>query len=302
MDDYERYYDVRNKHEIAMRVILSGVCLVAIATSLFLFITILRFKRLKTRTNMYILHLSLLNAIYNVGIFIYLAFDTVYSRSSVLFVYVQFHFILMHVTFAFLLSLDWFLTATKPNWMIHYQKFYQYIFICIYVFFVVGLIVAYAVSSGYQEYNIMIYIATYFFIIMLLILLNVLRGIVNIKTEAFKTRYGFTIANITLFSYIPCMFHHFVYLACIFYDYTRSFESVFYFITFLPYIVWIGHPVLVVYILGYLNEHFKMAYLKSFRRSSGYSREDLDELYEEENIDRSSNVNVVNGQQKNVNT
>ncbi|CAH1966689.1 unnamed protein product [Acanthoscelides obtectus] len=269
---YLRYYI---EISVIIRLILS---LFVIGAVIFLIVVLLRFKRLKIRTNHYILNMFFLYLSLYLVPLIYILFHFMFSLNSsgIHLLQTIITAVTLYITLAFMLGLDWFVFAWKPHLESTYNKYFKYVLLGTYSVF--GL--EWAVAFCYDRLEHIILIRPLFFTIVYLIyavtliVLNVLKRRISLAASSKKTQYALTVSNITIFSFLPLLiFHAFSALtggSLIFYFFMALLEP------FLS-IIAISHPIYIVYRLGRDDKYFKMAYNKSFKRSvRNYNDDDLD--------------------------
>lgn len=253
------------------------VCnVVNIAAYLFLAVTIWRFKRLKSRTNTYILHLAVVFVIFNLFRVI---MNTVNMGDDYVLVIEQASMTLLslYLIIAFILSIDWFISGYRSHWIDKYGRFHKYLLAVLY-----GLALSdYLLTFVYTHMHHMIRmgISRFFYVIILicLIIINVLKRCVTLKSNSAKTAYAFTVANVIIFSLATVFVWHTILTSFLLDNYG------FICISIIPEILWYNHPIIVVYSLAAQNKHFRIAYQKSLKRSvQAYDDQDLfDESTEE---------------------
>ncbi|KAJ8982892.1 hypothetical protein NQ317_004322, partial [Molorchus minor] len=240
-DPYERFnmkfrnWASNNFHIyiLCIAVLLLVLYLVAISAKLFLTCTILRFKRLRTRLNMCILNgciLYILHTLTLVLIPVCLSVSINGRFAQTLYI-IALTFCTLYMTFAFVLALDWFTSSYKPSLLRTSDSNYMLSFV---------------------------YTCTGLYIIMLLflIVINVLSKTVKLDKASIKIRYALTTANIILFSYLPLIIFHLIahVITNIEGYYNSSFRTAILYIMIVlqvvPEFLAIGHPILVVYMLG----------------------------------------------------
>ncbi|KAJ8967487.1 hypothetical protein NQ314_002801 [Rhamnusium bicolor] len=263
--------------DILIRILFS---LVVVSADIYLICVINKFKRLKTRTNMYILNCFILNILYIISMPLLYVFS--YFVRYYIF-YPLNTFSVLYVTFALALSLDWFLSGYRPSSIQKYNKFYKYVFLGIYVVFITEGLVALTLSY-LRHLVVRFYIFNVLYVISLIVVvtLNILRKKFNLTNGSFKTAYSLTVTNIMIFSYLPLLIIHILDIFIPRKNYTWEYIII-YTEIIARYIV-LCHPILVVYMLGKQNKYFKMAYKQSFKRYlKTYGDDNLDDGSEVEN-------------------
>lgn len=269
IEPLEQYYIISEFVEFISNI-------VNISAYLFLIITICRYKKLNTRTNNYILHLAILNVIFTIAKVI-LNTISINTEGELVLEQASTSILLLYLIMSFILGLDWFISGYKPHFLEKYGPYYKHFLVLLY-----GIaLTEYLLTFVYTHMHHMIRqgISKFFYtlIIILMIVLNVLKRCVILKSDSAKTAYAFTVANVIIFSLIP------VFVWDTISSVSNNFVIVC--IELIPEILWYNHPIIVVYVLGVQNKRFRMAYTKSFKKSvQSYDDEDFIEESEDGHI------------------
>lgn len=275
-EEYKHHIPIQEYFFIIGEFLVFLACLIAAAANVFLSTTILRFKKLRTRLNIYILNIALLN-VFNHLLGILLFLTDLLGFLSILLVTIELHIQntvqALHVVFSVLLASDWFLSARKSYWITLYSPLYKIIFFAIYTFFLIEGLIAFAYAEMHHYIRFAVFNAVYVICLIFMIILNILKRFVRLKGNPEANAYAFTVANIFVFAYLPVWIYHTMTLFFI----NIETSGVLIIVSVLPALVWIIHPIIVVIVLGACNKHFKIAYMKTFRRTvDEYDCDDLD--------------------------
>lgn len=253
--------------------------LVNISAYLFLIIIILRYKKLQTRTNTYIIHLAILYLIFSAIKVILHTLGLDYDIELV-FEQASISILILYMSIALILALDWFLSGYKPYWFSKYAGCYKYVLTVVYGIVLTEYLLTFVYTHMHHMIRKGVSLIFYITIIVILGILNLMKRFVTLDSKSAKTAYSFLICNIIIFSLIPVLIWHITLTFVLFKNYILICASIIF------EIVWYNHPIIVVYVLGSLNKHFKMAYKKSFKQSvQGYDGDDFIEESEEEQAD-----------------
>ncbi|CAH1154344.1 unnamed protein product [Phaedon cochleariae] len=263
-----------------------AVCLAAIAADIFLVIMICRFRKLRSiRMNMFILNATILSVVYLLCTPLYFMLGHLLfnHNAPTLFLWqTQNTLLILYNTFAICMAVCWFLTGYKPLLIKKYQKYSSHVFGTIYIAFIIEWIFAFIYSKNHHIARMSIFTVFYVIFLVLLVILNVLKTRVSMSSDCAKTSYCLNVANIIFFAYLPMFLFH---IAIRF----ISNDFMFY-LEFIPELIALAHPVLIVYELGRKDKHFKTAYKKSFERQHEYEDDNLDEVSDNEIGDTRTNV------------
>lgn len=244
--------------------------LVNVSAYLFLGITILRFKRLKTRKNTYILHLSLLYGFFTLSKMICNILFSLSTEKGLALEQASTSFLLLYLLICLILGLDWIISGYQPNLTQKYEKVYKYFLAVLYGIVITEYLVTFVYA--YKHHLIRIGISRFFYglIIIFMIALNAMKFFFTLSSQCVKSVYALNVSNIIIFSLAPMFICH-----CILWI---NYSDILVYISIIPEIFWCNHPIVVVYVLGVQNKLFKLAYMKSFKKSvQSYDEDFVDE-------------------------
>lgn len=275
---HQQTIDIGEKYFIISEFVELISNVVNISAYLFLVITILRFKKLSTRTNTYILHLSLLYAIFAIA---KLILNTLFVSidSSLVLEQASTSVLFLYLLICLILGLDWFLSGYKPNFIEKYGPFQKHFLVVLYGIALTEYLLTFVYTHMHHMIRMGISRFFYALIILFMFVLNAMKRSVTLNSHSAKTAYAFNVSSIIIFSLIPMFI-------CDTILWTHYDNYILVCISIIPEILWYNHPIIVVYVLGMQNKHFKMAYTKSFKKSvQSYDDEDfIDESEEWDNI------------------
>lgn len=261
------------------------VCLISVAADMFLAVTILRFKRLQTRINTYILHMCIITSLlyFIIPMFVTILDLIIHHFAIYYMMEVQNTFLMSYVTFSLILAVDWIVSNYNSPWIAWYHRYYKYCIPVIYfMFFIYTLVTVF--SDGMTMTLMKIFLYYYIASAVILIALNIVKRFTRVKPETQKTAYAMTVSNIAIFSFLPTFFIYWLLTYLLPHNFTI--DMIFVFIESIVVMLSLSHPIIIVYYLGKENKYFKMAYNKSFKRSiRSYGDDNLDEVSEDENPD-----------------
>nr|CAH7724951.1 unnamed protein product [Callosobruchus chinensis] len=270
---YYYYYDVI---VLILRLIL---CVFFVSASIFLAIVILRFKRLHTRSNIYILHMCFLHVfVYTLPLLYFIIYVMIkgHLHESAFFQTLS-TTLSLYITIGFLLGVDWFVFTRKPNWLGTYEKYFKYVLACVYLVFILEWAIAFFYSRVYHLVVLRSLIFTIFYMVYItvLIVLNILKRWLFLTAASKRTEYAFIVSNITIFSFLPLLIFHTINE---FTFHVSPYLNLFmHYLEPIPSTIALGHPILIVHLLGKENKYFRMAYSKMFKRSlRNYIDDNLD--------------------------
>nr|XP_023024216.1 uncharacterized protein LOC111512340 [Leptinotarsa decemlineata] len=276
-------YDVGN---VAFVLIISmiklAICLASISADIFLLVVLFRFGRLwEVRINKYILNLAILNIIYYLAAPLFFIFEhLVYTDyvPTIFLLQTQTTILILYITFAIALAVDWYFSGYVPSLMYNYKIYYHYVFSGIYVVFVIEWIFAFIYAENHHMIRMSIFSVFYVTFLVLLVTINILKCRLSPKEDTTKTAHALTTANIIYAAFLPILIYHLI----VRHSSNITVLTIVLYTEFIPSLLEIGHPILVVYMLGRMNKYFKMAYNKSFKRSTrNYGvEENLDDVSE----------------------
>ncbi|XP_056643479.1 uncharacterized protein LOC130449575 [Diorhabda sublineata] len=278
---YPKTISIVSYYLITINILKLILVLTVIITNAFLAIVILRFEKLRSvRSNMYILNLSILNIIYYLCsplFYIICHLFSAHEETSIVILQTQSTLLTLYTTFAFVMAIDWFFTGSKLRIMKTFDKCYKFAIIGIYGIFFIEWIIAFIYSEVEHIARVATFTIFYIIYAVVLTVLNILKTRIILRSESKEIEYSLTVSNIIIYSFLPLLCFNMLYKVSTPYVY-----SILLILELLPEVVEICHPILVVFMLGKLNKYFKMAYIKSFKRSlQNYQDEDLDTVSEE---------------------
>lgn len=280
------FYNFLEIHETITRSISIMCCLISVAACIFLALIIIRYKKLRSSR----MNISLLNTFILYSIHTPLALVTFYAELATLLTAQTYITVLMlYMLFSFLLGVEWLIIARKPHLVDVIHKCYTWIVAGVYLGGATELVLSFWYAKEHHIVRLQLLVVFYFVILLAAIILNVTKCCLKIDDQSTKLSYFFTCSNIMVFSILPLFVHHFLFYA---FEYS-------YFVvmtSFIPELCFILHPVLVVYILGKRNKHFRTAYCKSLNfLRYGYDGEELEESESDAMKINSTQVNFSPG-------
>lgn len=243
--------------------------IVNMAAYIFLGLTIYRFIGIKSRVNVYILHLVTTSVVFTifkvilntVNLEIDLGSFLEQSSTSVL---------LLYLIISLILALDWFMSGYKPHFMVKYNRYYKYVVAVLYGVILTEYFLTFIYSHMHHMIRMGISRIFYAAVIFCMIVLNIMKRCVTLESQSAKTAHAFSVSNVIIFSLIPVFIWHTII------TFTDIDNYILVCLSIIPEILWYNHPILVVIILGVQNKKFKMAYHKWFRPTvQSYEDEDL---------------------------
>lgn len=276
---------------ISMNILKFLISLAALAAALFLITIISKYERLKTKTNIFLLHYAIACALDNimlpvVGIFITLIVETSPTRLQ------EIHCIgyqigasttLLIVLFAAAISVQWFLQNWKNKWLKKISNFEQYFAFSLYFLYFVKLIVY--ISDCFLPvifFSKLLLLLCYLICFCIIIALNFFSSRQTLNVAQLNTKYQLTVSTYAILSYLPLVF---IVLLIHFVE-NLNFSIFLYHLVYFAEFLAIGSCILVTYLLGVKNKYFKSVYSKVFKKSvREYNENDLDESSDDsENI------------------
>ncbi|KAG5886635.1 hypothetical protein JTB14_000997 [Gonioctena quinquepunctata] len=281
-----------------------AVCLTGMAAEVFLLVVLYRFSRLRSiRLNKYILNLTILNIIYYLVAPLYSISEHLvfkHYNATIFLLQTQSTILILYIAFAIGLALDWYLSSCEPKFMSGYEYFHRYVFWGIYVAFVIEWIFAFIYAKNHHMIRMRIFSVFYVSFLILLVIINMLKYTLSMKGSTLKTSHALVTTNIIFFAYFPLFIYHLI----ISYVTKEEILAIVLFTEFIPNLLVLGHPIMVVYMLGRTDKFFKIAYEKSFKRSPHEVDEgnDLDNATDGDRVSRSNTVQVyANGDERDSN-
>lgn len=271
------------------------LCAAAIAADIILIAIILRYKRLKTRTNFYLLNFNICHILYIISApFLYYTISDLFYEGSVevhwYCVWIRIENYAMALAFTFIAGygIDTFIERAKPAWFSRYKERYLYV----YAFFYFGHFLIYLISTciclkrGFTNNFNFYFLSCYFFIALFCVLYTTHKEETmekNLKLSTPHKAYALTISAIILLMWMPLII--FYNLIIIFKEF-EVVERILWYTIFLPEYLAYCCPFVVVYIAWVSSKQFKTALRKTFRMTVLDS--DFDELNVENNEERVS--------------
>lgn len=258
--------------------------LLGFCTNLFLIITMIKFKRLRTHINMYILHLAIASVIsYSVAVvveilYIFILIPKIHCWSYPLEI--------STMCFMFLVSpimtLEWILVTFKSSWLARTKPFFKYsipIAYAIYFSFWVAHFVGCTTTKETFMWSVRF---VYYLSLLIMVVCDIYLTRNPVSIEASKTKYCVLVANIIVFCWLP---------ECVLSDMVDAFFWYKWY-TLILYVEILFYPfsllgsmanIIVVFVLVKKDKYFKMAFSKVFKSNLS--------TYEAENLDDSDDMN-----------
>lgn len=262
--------------------------LVNVIADIILIVVILKHKRLQTRVNKYILHHIIGNLMYLVGSPILYIFIEIFrfgygGHTSKIVYQFETSSLTLSAFFACALAVDWFVTIYKPEWLIRFKTVHDKSFYLIYIVWIVDFLINAGISLNSPGYYYIIYTSSSTRILCLMAFLTILvmrflRLFARLPSESTKIAYALTISTCITACWLPVLIFHYIYFWDGFgYGVTIIvFDIIYYLFELLSF----GSSIIVCYMLGRLNKHFKMAFDRIYKRSV--------QTYDDDNLDESS--------------
>lgn len=246
---------------------------IAIVLNLFLSITILKFRRLRTIKYIHLLHMSFINILYNICFIVNNLLIGNYEE----YMSVTIQLLLtLYLIFVFLLGLDWIWSVHNPNLNSFYQQYYIYIHLALYTIFICKWIF---IMCYYNTYMLIVYVYP-------LLLITLLTSFIILNIVVTRKRI---VANDTpkytwnIFRVVFTLYGMLVFWLNVFPEPSTAILLIMFLcVKFITILIWLLHPIFIVYTLGQFNPYFRIAYSHYLGRFSGYSYDELQELNEEE--------------------
>lgn len=261
------------------------LCALAVLADILLIFVIMRYRRLKNRTNFFLINFAIFHILYIISTpLFYIILDIFYENGMDVSWYctwsrIENYGMALLLTFIAGFGLDVVLEQMKPKWYDKYQKRYLYVFGFFY--FLHTMIYAITASICFKEglkngFN--FYFMTIYYLLIVILLLYL--GINNREGKFVKTKaYALNISIAVHLAWLPL----FVCYNLINILKNRQIEVVLWYLAFLPeYLAYIC-SIIVVYKLWKNNKQFKTAFRKIFKRH--VSLADYEELFMCENKD-----------------
>ncbi|KAJ8967488.1 hypothetical protein NQ314_002802 [Rhamnusium bicolor] len=262
------------------------LCAGAILANLLLITVILKYKRLKNRTNFYMLNFAVFHTCYIISTpLFYIVLDLFYNSELEVHWYcvwirVENFAIGLILTFVGGFGIDAFFEKIRPSWFGKYERRYLYLFSFFYFSHFLMYVTAASVclKTGFSNNFSFYFLTTYYFVILISVLY------VNYKEKKMETNfklstpnkaYALNISVIILLCWIPLFI--FYNLMNIFKN-IQKVEHILWYTAFLPEYLAYCCSIIIVCKLWKSSKHFRAAFRKVFRRPV------LDSEYDELNV------------------
>lgn len=250
------------------------LCFTAIAADLLLTVIIIKYKRLRTRTNFYLVNFNICHILYIIStpLLYHIISETFYEGYMEVHwycVWIRVENFAMGLAFSFITGygVDSFLATAKPSWFSKYKERYPYVFSFFYFgHFLVYLIAAsICLKKGFNNNFNFHFLSGYFFVALLCILYVTCkeqRMEKNLKLSTPHKAYALTVSVIILLMWMPLIV--FYNMVIIFADLDKV-EQVLWCTIFLPEYLAYCCPLVIVYKLWQSSKQFTTAFRKVFR-------------------------------------
>ncbi|XP_050517681.1 uncharacterized protein LOC126892218 [Diabrotica virgifera virgifera] len=257
--------------------------LISILCDILLIAVILKYRRLKNRTNCYLLNFAIFHIFYVLSIpLFYCIMDLFYPKGLEVRWYcicsrIENFAIALLLTFIAGYGVDVVVESQQANWFPKYEKRYFYLFFFFYFFHVMIFAISanFCFKSGFQN-NFNSYFLTTYYLIAVIFLLYL--GTNNKDGRLVKTKsYALNISIVILLLWLPLfMVYNLINIVK-----KRNVETVLWSLAFLPEFLAYSCSMVVFWKLWKDQKQFKTAFRKIFRRE--VSVEDYEELFVVEN-------------------
>jgi hypothetical protein len=259
----------------------------SICASVVLIYVIIKIKRLRSRTNNYILH-------YAISALIFYTFTTAFEillhcglhnltsgRVFCMLFNIESVCLSLTFTFAAALSVDWLILVTRESWLERYGRIQKYLIVCIYLVHITEY--SLVVSSCFDKHivaenstTLVIYCLASFTVLSV----NAFTYFKKPSGDCIRYRYSLTISTFLVLIWIPV-----VVFAVFVIQYLYFPENIIIRIFVLPFeillaVVVHGVPIITAFWLSYISHDFSQAFNTVFKRPSS-TPDDLDD--DEEN-------------------
>uniref|UniRef100_A0A6P7GRQ3 Uncharacterized protein LOC114339991 isoform X2 n=1 Tax=Diabrotica virgifera virgifera TaxID=50390 RepID=A0A6P7GRQ3_DIAVI len=288
-DQMEETYDILHYTSYFTDTIKFLLCILSIAADICIIIIIIKNPKLKTKTNMYILHYSIWHIVFVV---FFPMFFVLFDQIPLVDVFPSF---LLDIIFGttgisvsllfllgFCLALDWFLNIHSPHFVKSSALFNNYAIYLIYLLAAFIFVIMYFVIEEYILEGI------YYSIALSLVIFNFLYYSNKKNEDNFKS-YGLLPANIIIFFWLPLfVFDELLTWSSESEQYTLS--SILLYTMFLADWFSLTMSLVLIITLIRMDIDIEVAMLKLFnRRSKGY-KDDVENLEKAENEDVPNSV------------
>ncbi|XP_018568595.1 uncharacterized protein LOC108908899 [Anoplophora glabripennis] len=261
------------------------LCVAAIVADLFLTVVILKYKRLKKRTNLYLVNFNISHILYIIStpLLYYMVSETFYEGQMDIHwycVWIRVENFAMGLAFSFIAGygMDSFLEKAKPSWFSRYKERYLYVFSFFYFgHFLVYLIAAsICLKRGFNNNFNFHFLSGYFFLALISILYVTYEEQKlekNLRLSTPHKAYSLTVSVIILLMWMPLII--FYNMVIIFANF-ENVERVLWYTLFLPEYLAYCCPMVIIYELWKSSKQFRNAFRKVLRMAVLDS--DFDEL------------------------
>ncbi|XP_072401325.1 uncharacterized protein [Diabrotica undecimpunctata] len=259
------------------------LCFISVLCDILLIVVILKYRRLKNRTNFYLLNFAIFHIIYILSTpLFYCIIDIFYTGGIEVRWYCTWSRIenfgmALLLTFIAGYGVDVVVESQNANWFAKYEKRYFYLFSFFYFFHVMIFAISASIcfKSGLRN-NFNFYFLTIYYLVTAIFLLYL--GISNKDGKLVKTKsYALNISIVILLLWLPL----FVVYNLINILKKRNVEIVLWYLAFLPEYLAYSCSIVVCWKLWKGQKQFKTAFRKIFRRE--VSLVDYEELFMVEN-------------------
>ncbi|XP_019871155.2 uncharacterized protein LOC109599583 isoform X2 [Aethina tumida] len=260
--------------------------IIGFASTLFLAITIRRFKRLRTRINTYIFNIAVLTVVYYLSnpildiLFVFTKYEYVWCWSY----HLESAAIFMVFVMSFCMLLDWTLMAFKTNFMVRTGSVHKYFIGFLYVLgVIIWLLHGLDCQFSFFVTDVLLYNIGYIAICVSVAILDIIIAKSKVPYESTKTIYAVTMANLFVYAWLPSYLLYSLINENLNYTDHSILVQILFVVTRLC--TAFGHlsGIIACYLLGRRNKHFKMAFDRTFKKSvKNYDTDDLDVASDDE--------------------
>lgn len=264
-------------------VFLGGIVIIIESFTIY---TFLRFKKLRSKQNVYILNLCCLDLISQwkaiVDFLVIEVANEIVIIEKLFCSIVEFYKVLLMIyfTICFFLALDWFVVCIRP-YLFKNKDFIRIIAILsihlMYLLLYILILSTHCFSSSVlylgwaEDLLFIIYLFFLFGIISLFVLINKL----NLKKAYVNTSYHFDVAVIIIFSFLPMIIYHLILL---YFELHLIIELIFLYTMFIPQILAHIHFVIVLFVLYKNDIEVRNIFVRHFRA--------LEDFRDDQNLSR----------------
>lgn len=249
-------------------------CFFAVFADFSLIHVILKYRRLKNRTNYYLLNFAIFHIVYIVSTPLFYVIVDIFYKNGLEVTWfctwsrVENFGMILLLTFIAGYGVDVMVEERKPNWFPKYKERYSYLFSFFYFFHLMIYLISASIcfKEGFgNSFN--FYFLTIYYLLEVIILLYLA------ISSRYEKSYALTVSITILLIWLPLFF---VYNLIGFVKDT-GFEFFLWYTAFLPEYLAYCSPMIVCYQLWKYNKHFKIAFRKLFKRH--VSLPDYEELF-----------------------